>query len=809
MAVATANRNVSLEWKHGMLRDIDPAVTASVCGRESFQDRNQDISQGEFGESVHAIYSGIVEVLQYLIQAEQFKETLPQSKFRLDGFTGWLAGHSQRNVQEDRNSAPIDGNGGKDGSNHQQSSRSGGQSNGQGQHLTSAEDNRTRGSNSANLGAGRFSGSEGGDDGDEDGQDQRRASGFGKGHYRDAQNSLSSSSGDSEKEQSKRITDGRQMNSLRGVPDEQAVEAPASHVSRAYGNEDVVGDPTLPSYEGDAENNQHPSQRSLERPRSDAEFRDLIEHAVRNPDYTGWPFRNNQTEPYEDLSARAVEAATEIYRRRAEIEHQSGEETERDGNVAAHNDRPSQNADLNDHEDQDSQPNPKARLHRPRGTRKDVGPGTLFRETEELAAVLERAAKPRRANQHSRWDVHPDQTSRTAAPGAARQDTNSKRKYNTPDNNDENEAGDHDGVDDMESQTPKRAKNTTNRASGGAGNASASTYPQVDIDGLAALPQGAQDYFHRAYNEWKQGENRSAPINAEKMYQCVERLYYAFGRDPLWIWNNAPALSQYVDRFGKEQWGVRSNLLLRNTFTRLEDDLIAAGYSQDIREQFSGFYTRLQRIQSSIPSPPRLPFDRPVHEVIQAYHTEIEAAESRQLRRQWQRFIATLEGQNNGLGAMNARMHFLEAEKQFKMTGNLTWPTSAPQHAQEVQAPLVTYPAPHPMPEGWGRLEAQALGFDYPQVQGHWCFDRSLGEGGQGHAGLWVKFDKDGTVLDRKAVKETWCDDATWAYEPVWMPPKASRFPREWWVQGTMTFLPGPTNMVKGVQCQIYAIRQM
>ncbi|KAK4555832.1 hypothetical protein LTR86_007052 [Recurvomyces mirabilis] len=74
--------------------------------------------------------------------------------------------------------------------------------------------------------------------------------------------------------------------------------------------------------------------------------------------------------------------------------------------------------------------------------------------------------------------------------------------------------------------------------------------------------------------------------------------------------------------------------------------------------------------------------------------------------------------------------------------------------------PSVPPPGP-PQPVWTKSRKAQQLQFGnpFPGSLDQWQWAQSLGEGGQGHAGLWVRYDQDGYVIDRMAVKELWYDN--------------------------------------------------
>jgi hypothetical protein len=84
------------------------------------------------------------------------------------------------------------------------------------------------------------------------------------------------------------------------------------------------------------------------------------------------------------------------------------------------------------------------------------------------------------------------------------------------------------------------------------------------------------------------------------------------------------------------------------------------------------------------------------------------------------------------------------------------------------------------------KAKARRLGFD-GNVLGVLNFVETLGIGGYGRAGLWIKYDSSGKILDRQVVKETYLEPNSWLTENFWIPPAGSRaIPREYWIGNTL-----------------------
>lgn len=839
-----ADWDVFRNWEHGMLRHADPGLPVPINEAELSQEWHQKANQAELVGSICAVQAGVVDAQQHLNEVEQAQERLPDNwsnldvgvirdlhsritsylgvrralkehlhaykhelnqpdpqalspmSVRADKFVAdwlrdndreisrfkiqrgecrkWLAENGQLLSLIDREgptATPSDDDGRDGGSQRKGSTRGGGQPNGGGQHHGGGDQDRR--SASANAGAGHPVNNgerdDGGEDDDEDRRNNRSAQDLRNSHYRNRQDLPNFGSDDGEKSRERSRGTSRVARDNRATP-QQPDWGRLAGLPHVRGR--LPGDLSLPDHEDEednglpagANNPQSPFLSLPDRPRTEAEWRMVIEYAVTHPNYAGYPLLPGRTDPYQDLSVRAIAAVAEIKRRRLALQP---------------------NLDL------------------------DAGPRhNGAARKNDLAATRNASGRITRWNQ--RPDAHPRRPGRTDVfnpylpPGKG-----SKRGNPGADN----QTG-HGGVEEAgnnASRKRSRRSGSLPRASSGAALGSGSGYPDVDAvaGGLANMTQDVQDYFQRTHDEWSRDVDENGQINTERVYHYIERLVYAYERDPLWNWHIAPTLSRYIDRAGREQWSWRTQDFLRRTFDRIHTDLDDVPHTQEVRDQYERFHDRLLTMQSTTPEPPRLTVNMQFDAVLAAYAARIAAAEPYKVHSRWQQLIATLESQNNGLGAMNARMHFLDAKQKLQASNELTWPPNATYYDVDPGDFFLPNPIPNPKHAGWAGIESHTLGFDYPHLQGSWNFDRTLGEGGYGHAGLWTRLSPSGSILDRKVAKESWFKEATWAMADFWIPPAGSSLPREWWVQGTMTLLPEPTSMVKGLQCKLYGNRLM
>lgn len=130
-------------------------------------------------------------------------------------------------------------------------------------------------------------------------------------------------------------------------------------------------------------------------------------------------------------------------------------------------------------------------------------------------------------------------------------------------------------------------------------------------------------------------------------------------------------------------------------------------------------------------------------------------------------------------------------------------------------------PETHPLPPGAPPkptevirpgCQAVTLGFDPTHAltgeyyNGHWNFHSSLGEGGFGHAGLWIKFDRSGNIIARVAVKETYVGEGHWQENHLfWDGDIADRKPNEAAMQQRIQEYEDALNVVK---CYGYAVHE-
>ncbi|KAK3683279.1 hypothetical protein LTR37_020392 [Vermiconidia calcicola] len=92
--------------------------------------------------------------------------------------------------------------------------------------------------------------------------------------------------------------------------------------------------------------------------------------------------------------------------------------------------------------------------------------------------------------------------------------------------------------------------------------------------------------------------------------------------------------------------------------------------------------------------------------------------------------------------------------------------------------------------QGWKRprkesmaVEALRLGFGTKLIPGHWSFAGPIGVGGQGHASVWVEWDDDGNVSDRKVVKESYFSPTDFENPAIWHGDKKNGNPLEAFLQ--------------------------
>jgi hypothetical protein len=101
--------------------------------------------------------------------------------------------------------------------------------------------------------------------------------------------------------------------------------------------------------------------------------------------------------------------------------------------------------------------------------------------------------------------------------------------------------------------------------------------------------------------------------------------------------------------------------------------------------------------------------------------------------------------------------------------------------------------------------QANALGFggDRVDIDGSWTFQKTLGTGGWGHAGLWLKLDSLNRVLDRKVVKESYMQHA-FNQQTYWVGEMARRTVKEEVMMRTLSALPNSGNIVRSEGSAVY-----
>lgn len=98
----------------------------------------------------------------------------------------------------------------------------------------------------------------------------------------------------------------------------------------------------------------------------------------------------------------------------------------------------------------------------------------------------------------------------------------------------------------------------------------------------------------------------------------------------------------------------------------------------------------------------------------------------------------------------------------------------------------------------------RAEGLTGDTFKGTWRFQATLGEGGFGHAGLWVKLNPQNAVIDRTVAKESYMRDDMWKRCAFWANDDVvSRIPNEW---STMTELSSKDDGDSILPCHGYGI---
>ena len=73
-------------------------------------------------------------------------------------------------------------------------------------------------------------------------------------------------------------------------------------------------------------------------------------------------------------------------------------------------------------------------------------------------------------------------------------------------------------------------------------------------------------------------------------------------------------------------------------------------------------------------------------------------------------------------------------------------------------------------------------------IAGQFSFLASIGQGGQGHAGLWVEYDDHGSIIQRVVLKESYVDpEGDWNLKKWWFGPPENRHPLEASILGDLS----------------------
>ncbi|KXS97366.1 hypothetical protein AC578_9614 [Pseudocercospora eumusae] len=101
-----------------------------------------------------------------------------------------------------------------------------------------------------------------------------------------------------------------------------------------------------------------------------------------------------------------------------------------------------------------------------------------------------------------------------------------------------------------------------------------------------------------------------------------------------------------------------------------------------------------------------------------------------------------------------------------------------------------------------GRLSFGSERAGLPAEQGYWINKGILGKGGWGCASIWLRYNANGSIVERVVTKEGYLG-SKWDSERYWHGPKADRVPLEYILQRTLSNLPKANNIV---HCLAYGL---
>ncbi|KAK3708762.1 hypothetical protein LTR37_011283 [Vermiconidia calcicola] len=325
--------------------------------------------------------------------------------------------------------------------------------------------------------------------------------------------------------------------------------------------------------------------------------------------------------------------------------------------------------------------------------------------------------------------------------------------------------------------------------------------PRTVSERLLALPGHIIDYAHGAFAE----DTGLPDIDQNIVVNLVTRLRAAYGDD--WEWDEAPLITEYLDPFGQHRPGGAFGNLLHREWTKSWQELF--GHLQNDKDfyplitDFKKLKKRLERIESLIP-PPEWPPDEELHEYLDNYRRQVVVLEAPNVRAAWERH---LNRSDRHVPSREKSLALQGVEYRLERREDPDWPPPPPSPLQRT----ADRPLPERVREDLPRviLEAQNIGFDNDQIPGNWTFLTTLGHGGFGHAGLWVKYDGSCRILDRNVVKETYLGSAGWDQEVHWSEPIDARKPREATIQSLLNPLPEAFNVVQLRDTRVYDDRKM
>ena len=284
--------------------------------------------------------------------------------------------------------------------------------------------------------------------------------------------------------------------------------------------------------------------------------------------------------------------------------------------------------------------------------------------------------------------------------------------------------------------------------------------PTADLDDL---PYHALEYIEAVMQP-----DRHRPLSSEALNAFVKRLCGVFGEDD---WHLVQEIEYYFDEHGTELRDEAAwQILERREFAKRWKSIIAnipVGNRASWQEQ----YERLEKAGAwhAIPLPD---FGSAQGDLQQLKFWVVEA-ENPKIAEAWIEHVAHYrEKYGDDVADGEHNVWEAEVERVIKQGGV---PDSPP-------------PLPGNLEDSPDLLKDKARRFGFAgYAPGVWNFVETLGVGGYGHAGLWIKYNPSGKILDRQVIKETYLDPRSWLKENYWMPPKGARaIPREHWIGETL-----------------------